>query len=42
MRINKEITKANECILIHQSVTGIFEKRIDLLSDELENSCCIK
>ena len=42
MLINKEITKANECILIHQSVTGIFEKRINLLSDELENSCCIK
>lgn len=42
MKINKEVTKANEFILIHQSVTGIFERRIDLLSNELANNCCIK
>ena len=38
MLINKEVTKAQEFILIHQSVTGVFEKCIDLLSDELANS----
>lgn len=30
-RINKNVTNANEFILIHQSVTGIYESQIDLL-----------
>ena len=31
MRLNKKISECNECVLIHQSVTGMFERRIDLL-----------
>lgn len=32
MKINKRISECRECILIHQSVTGMYERRIDLLS----------
>lgn len=31
MLINKKITDFEECILIHQSPTGLFERRVDLL-----------
>ena len=31
-RLNKKISECKECILIHQSVTGMYERRIDLLS----------
>ena len=31
MTLNKKISECNECILIHQSVTGMYERRIDLL-----------
>ena len=31
MTINKKISNLTECILIHQSPTGLFEKRVDLL-----------
>ena len=31
MLMSKNITDANECILINQSVTGLYENRIDLL-----------
>ena len=31
MKINKNITDAKECFLINQSVTGLYENRIDLL-----------
>lgn len=31
MRINKKISECSECILIHQSITGMYERRIDLL-----------
>ena len=30
--LNKKISEYKECILIHQSVTGMYERRIDLLS----------
>lgn len=30
-RLNKKVSECNEAILIHQSVTGMYEKRIDLL-----------
>lgn len=32
MLISKNISKAQECILINQSVTGVYENRIDLLT----------
>lgn len=32
MKVNKRISECKECILIHQSVTGMYERRIDLLS----------
>lgn len=32
MKVNKKISECKECILIHQSVTGMYERRIDLLS----------
>lgn len=32
MRINKKISECNEFILIHQSITGMFERKIDLLT----------
>lgn len=38
MRVNKVVSNASEFILIHQSVTGIYERQIDLLSDELAYS----
>lgn len=31
MRLNKKISECKEIILIHQSITGMFERRIDLL-----------
>jgi len=31
MTMGKKVSNRNSCILIYQSVTGIFEKRIDLL-----------
>ena len=31
MTLNKNISKLDECILIYQSPTGLFEKRVDLL-----------
>ena len=31
MTINKNITSYDECILINQSITGLYENRIDLL-----------
>lgn len=31
MLISKNITDAKECLLINQSVTGLYENRIDLL-----------
>jgi len=30
--LNKKISESKECILIHQSVTGMYERKIDLLS----------
>lgn len=42
MTISKDVTSSKEFILIHQSVTGIFERRIDLLSDELANDSHIE
>lgn len=32
MQLNKKISQCNECVLIHQSITGMYEKRIDLLT----------
>lgn len=32
MRLNKKISECNEFILIHQSITGMYERRIDLLT----------
>ena len=32
MSINKKISEHNECILIHQSITGMYEKKFDLLT----------
>lgn len=32
MRFNKNISQLKECVLINQSVTGLYENRIDLLS----------
>ena len=31
IKINKKISECDECILIHQSITGMYERRIDLL-----------
>ena len=31
-QLNKKISECKECILIHQSVTGMYERRIDLLN----------
>lgn len=31
MRVNKKISECSECILIHQSITGMYERKIDLL-----------
>ena len=31
MLISKNITDSNECFLINQSVTGLYENRIDLI-----------
>lgn len=33
LKISKEISKANKAVLINQSPTGLFERRIDLLQD---------
>ena len=33
--MNKNITDNNECKLIYQSPTGLYEKTVDLLSDKL-------
>lgn len=32
MRISKKITGAQEFVLVNQSVTGVYENRIDLLT----------
>lgn len=32
MRVNKKISECSECILIHQSITGMYERKIDLLT----------
>lgn len=32
LQLNKKISECNEVVLIHQSVTGLYEKRIDLLT----------
>ena len=31
LTINKKISECSECILIHQSITGMYERKIDLL-----------
>lgn len=32
MALNKKISECSECILIHQSITGMYERRLDLLT----------
>lgn len=32
LALNKKISECKECILIHQSITGMYERRIDLLT----------
>ena len=38
LKINKKMSNKNSIILINQSPTGLYERKIDLLSDELANS----
>ena len=31
VRLSKKLNKIEECVLVNQSVTGLFEKEVDLL-----------
>ena len=41
MRINKNISSIDECILINQSITGIYTNEVNL-KHGMENSCSIR